>query len=90
MRAVPLLLPKVGAGAGVAAREHLARGVHDHTASALSSLSETYGARTLAIERRQGALSTRLDALATALQEQTRQTTALVDAVNRLMREQTR
>ena len=60
------------------------------TASALSSLSEAYGARTLAIERRQAALSTRLDALATALSEQTRQTTALVDAVNRLMREQRR
>lgn len=58
------------------------------TASALSSLSAASGARIEAIERRQAALSTRLSVLATALQEQTKQTNALVDAVTRLLSEQ--
>lgn len=58
------------------------------TAAALSTLSEAAGARIEAIERRQGELSTRLSALATLLQEQNRQTTALVTAVNRLLSEQ--
>lgn len=55
------------------------------TASALSALSATIGRRIAEIERRQTALSAHLDALATALRQQTLQTTALVDAVNKLL-----
>ena len=55
------------------------------TASALSALSATIGRRIVEIERRQTALSAHLDALATALTTQSLQTTALVDAVNRLL-----
>jgi transcription elongation GreA/GreB family factor len=60
------------------------------TASALGALSETAGKRIAAIERQQTALSGRLDELATALRQHTLQTTALVDAVNRLLSAQQR
>ena len=53
--------------------------------SALRDYSAKVGARIKEIEARQTALTSHLQALDTALSEQTRQTKALVDAVNRLL-----
>lgn len=53
--------------------------------SALRDTSTKAGARMQEVERRQNALSAQVDLLAKALDAQTRQTKALVDAVNRLL-----
>ena len=53
--------------------------------SALRDYSAKVGARIQQIEARQTALTAHLQDLDTALTEQTRQTTALVDAVNKLL-----
>lgn len=59
-------------------------------AEALSELSESIGERVSGIEQQQKSLTAHLDDLGTALTEQTNETSALVDAVNRLMRAQKR
>ena len=51
----------------------------------LRDTSGTAGARMQGIEKRQNAMSAQVDLLAKALDAQTQQTTALVDAVNRLL-----
>mgnify|MGYP007046359310 CR=1 FL=1 len=51
----------------------------------LRDYSVTAGARMQEIEKRQNAMSAQVDLLAKALDAQTQQTTALVDAVNRLL-----
>jgi uncharacterized coiled-coil protein SlyX len=53
--------------------------------SALRDFSAKVGARIQEIEARQTALTAHLQDLETALTEQTRQTKALVDAVNKLL-----
>ena len=53
--------------------------------SALREYSAKVGARIQQIEARQSALTEHLQDLETALTEQTRQTKALVDAVNKLL-----
>ena len=53
--------------------------------SVLRDTSGTAGARMQEIEKRQTAMSAQVDLLAKALDAQTQQTTALVDAVNRLL-----
>ena len=53
--------------------------------SALQDYSAKVGARIQAIEARQTALTEHLQDLGTALTEQTQQTKALVDAVNKLL-----
>ncbi len=53
--------------------------------SALRDYSAKVGARIQQIEARQSALTEHLQDLETALTEQTRQTKALVDAVNKLL-----
>ncbi len=58
--------------------------------SALQDYSAKVGARIKEIEARQTALTAHLQDLDTALSEQTRQTKALVDAVNRLLAAQKR
>ena len=58
--------------------------------SALRDYSVKVGARIQAIEARQTDLTAHLQDLDTALTEQTRQTKALVDAVNRLLAAQKR
>jgi uncharacterized coiled-coil protein SlyX len=54
--------------------------------SALHDFSAKVGARIQQIEERQSALTAHLQDLDTALTEQTQQTEALVDAVNKLLK----